>query len=36
MAELLGDTCHESAPGGHLLTVPAQGVRPHRLADAVL
>jgi hypothetical protein len=24
MAELLGDTCHESAPGGHLLTVPAQ------------
>jgi hypothetical protein len=26
MAELLGDTCHESAPGGHRLTVPAQRV----------
>jgi hypothetical protein len=31
MAELLGDTCHESAPAGHLLTVPAHVFDTHTI-----
>jgi hypothetical protein len=31
MAELLGDTSHESAPGGHLLTVPLEVFDTHEI-----